>query len=178
MCAACRILDADAEELDADLPVGWDEGSYSSSNSTPASPTPPEGPQVPLAGRRAHTAGSRSSKSASWNFERYMYCLEAQKRAVGGVLASSSTESVTPAALGEAPAAWVASPGAAAAAGGAQTVMNNQSPGFAGQGKLLPHSVSSVSSHSSSSPFGGSKSSSRKVVAFAGADEQPDALDA
>lgn len=180
MRAALRILDADAEDLDADLPGCWDEGSYSSS-STPATPTPLEGPQVPLAGCRAHTAGSRSSKNASWNFERYMYCLEAQKRAVGGVLASSSTEPVTPAAWGEAPAAGVMSPGAAAAACGVQNIQsNNQNPGVAAQTKLLPHSVSSGSSHShsSNSPFGGSKSTSRKMVAFAGADEQPDALEA
>jgi hypothetical protein len=68
---------------------------------------------------------------------------------------------------------------ASSAACGVQSVQSfKQSPGVAGQAKLLPHSVSSGSSHSSSSPFGGSKSSSRKVVAFAGADEQPDALDA
>jgi hypothetical protein len=108
-----------------------------------------------------------------------MYCLEAQKRAVGGVLASSSTEPVTPAAWGEGPAGGLVSPGVAAAACGVQNAQNsNQGPGFAGQAKLLPHSVSSGSTDSSSSPFGGSKSSSRKVVAFAGADEQPDALEA
>jgi hypothetical protein len=87
----CRITLPVATEPDA-AEAWWDDGSCSSSLSTPTTPTVPDGPEVPLAGRRARTAGSRSSKGSSLNVERYMYCLEVQKRAVGGVLASSSTD--------------------------------------------------------------------------------------
>jgi hypothetical protein len=154
-CAACRILDADAEDLEAEQPGCWgDEGSYSSSSSTPATPTPPDGSQVPLAGRRAHTAGSRSSNNASWNFERYMYCLEAQKRVVGGVLASSSTEPAAPAAWGEAPAGGVGSgtvATASSAACGVQSVQSfKQSPGVAGQATL--HYLSPPCAHQNKLP--------------------------
>lgn len=92
----CRILNDDREaELEAAADAGgscsWDDGSCSSSSSVPATPTP--GPPRVLAGRRALTAGSRSSKgSSALDVERYLYCLESHKRAVGGVLASSSTE--------------------------------------------------------------------------------------
>lgn len=74
--------------------------------------------------------------------ERYLYCLESHKRAVGGVLASSSTE----------PASWDA----------------------VGPGVLSP----SVQHADTTSPFGSSKSISRKAVAFAPAvaDERPDTL--
>lgn len=91
----CRINTALAvEQMPAEALSWWDEGGScsSSSLSTPATPSIPERPDLPMAGRRARTAGSRSSKGAALNAERYMYCLEVQKRAVGGVLASSSTD--------------------------------------------------------------------------------------
>lgn len=87
----CRVRLPVAEEPDA-AEAWWDDGSCGSSLSTPTTPSVPDGPEVPLAGRRARTAGSRSSKGSSLNVERYMYCLEVQKRAAGGVLASSSTD--------------------------------------------------------------------------------------
>lgn len=114
----------------------WDDsGCSSASTSVPATPTPLDPPRQPLAGRRALTAGSRSSKGSSLDVERYMYVLEVQKRAMGGVLASSSMES-----------------------GGVMSPASSQ--------------------HTSSSPFGSSKSTSRKAVAFAAAEDQPDALEA
>jgi len=77
---------ATTDDSAADPGCCWGDAS---SGSTPATPTVPEGHHLPFAGRRAQTAGSQSSKGS---LERYMYCLEVQKRAVGGVLASSSTD--------------------------------------------------------------------------------------